>query len=74
MGCSSIELVREIPEAMKPRKIDIDSGEATPLKSEPAEADQAEARGRGRPDRLTFSGNQKIRRRNLRRRICIAVW
>ena len=43
-GLLAIDLVREIPEAMKPRKIDIGSGEATPLKSEPAEADRTEAR------------------------------
>ena len=35
-GLLSIELVREIPEAMKPRKIDIGTGEATTLKSQPA--------------------------------------
>jgi len=38
-GLLSIELVREIPEAMKPRRIDIGSGEATTLQSQPA-ADQ----------------------------------
>ena len=43
-GLLAIDLVREIPEAMKARKIDIGSGEATPLRSEPVEADQAEAR------------------------------
>jgi len=43
-GLLAIDLVREIPEAMKPRRIDIGSGEATPLKSEPAEADRTEAR------------------------------
>jgi molecular chaperone IbpA len=36
-GLLSIELVREIPEAMKPRKIDIGSGEATTLRSEASE-------------------------------------
>jgi len=40
----AIDLVREIPEAMKSRKIDIGSGEATPLESEPAEASRTEAR------------------------------
>ena len=43
-GLLAIDLVREIPEAMKPRKIDIGSGEATPLKSEPVETDRTEAR------------------------------
>jgi molecular chaperone IbpA len=33
-GLLSIELVREIPEAMKPRKIDIGSGEATTLEAD----------------------------------------
>ena len=33
-GLLSIELVREIPEAMKPRKIDIGTGEATTLTAE----------------------------------------
>src|SRR5687767_6515253 len=42
-GLLSIELVREIPEAMKPRKIDIGSGEATPLTAEGAEAGRSEA-------------------------------
>ncbi len=36
-GLLSIELVREIPEAMKPRKIDISTGEATTLTSESAD-------------------------------------
>jgi molecular chaperone IbpA len=36
-GLLSIELIREIPEAMKPRKIDIGSGEATTLEAAPAE-------------------------------------
>ena len=35
-GLLSIELVREIPEAMKPRKIDIGTGEATTLESQTA--------------------------------------
>ena len=35
-GLLSIELMREIPEAMKPRKIDIGAGEAATLKAEPA--------------------------------------
>ena len=34
-GLLAIDLVREIPEAMKPRKIDIDSGEAQSLEAEP---------------------------------------
>jgi molecular chaperone IbpA len=33
-GLLSIELVREIPEAMKPRKIDIGTGESTTLESQ----------------------------------------
>src|SRR5918995_5910310 len=33
-GLLSIELVREIPEAMKPRRIDISTGEAATLESE----------------------------------------
>jgi len=36
-GLLSIELVREIPDAMKPRTIDISSGEAEKLRSEPKE-------------------------------------
>ena len=36
-GLLAIDLVREIPEAMKPRKIDIGSGEAETLSSAPAE-------------------------------------
>ena len=36
-GLLSIDLVREIPEAMKPRKIDISAGEATVLKAESAD-------------------------------------
>lgn len=38
-GLLAIELVREIPEAMKPRRIDISTGEAPTLRSEPAESD-----------------------------------
>ncbi len=41
-GLLSIELVREIPEAMKPRRIDIGSGEATSLNPEPAEQSRTE--------------------------------
>ena len=41
-GLLSIELVREIPEAMKPRKIDISSGQATELRNEPGEAQRSE--------------------------------
>jgi molecular chaperone IbpA len=51
-GLLSIELVREIPEAMKPRKIDIGAGEAATLKAEStpnagsgAEADAAITEG-----------------------------
>ncbi|WP_305849912.1 Hsp20 family protein [Sphingosinicella sp. CPCC 101087] len=43
-GLLSIDLVREIPEAMKPRKIDIGSGEAEALRSEPAAAESDGAR------------------------------
>lgn len=43
-GLLAIDLVREIPEAMKARRIDIGSGEAVPLKSEPAESDRTETR------------------------------
>ena len=42
-GLLSIELVREIPEAMKPRKIDIGTAEATTLRSEPARETDAGA-------------------------------
>ena len=42
-GLLSIELVREIPEAMKPRKIDISAGEAATLKSQPADEGRTEA-------------------------------
>src|SRR5918996_540329 len=42
-GLLSIELVREIPEAMKPRRIDIGSDEATSLKPEPADESRTEA-------------------------------
>src|SRR5688572_32068792 len=44
-GLLSVELLREIPEAMKPRKIDIGSGEATTLQPEAA----GEARGGAEP-------------------------
>ncbi len=42
-GLLAIELVREIPEAMKPRRIDIGSGEATSLDPEPAGESRTEA-------------------------------
>ena len=42
-GLLSIELVREIPEAMKPRRIDISTGEAPTLRSESADKDRSEA-------------------------------
>ncbi len=42
-GLLSIELVREIPEAMKPRKIDIGSGEATSIEPDRPEANRSEA-------------------------------
>ena len=41
-GLLSIDLVREIPEAMKPRKIDIGSGEAESLDAAPAEKKRTE--------------------------------
>ena len=41
-GLLSVDLVREIPEAMKPRKIDIGSGEAETLESAPDDASAAE--------------------------------
>ena len=43
-GLLAIELVREIPEAMKPRKIDIGSGEATNLQSDQPQEKVTEAR------------------------------
>lgn len=42
-GLLAIELVREIPEAMKPRKIDIGSGEATSIRSDSDESSRSEA-------------------------------
>ncbi len=42
-GLLAVELVREIPEAMKPRRIDISTGEATPLQPESAEKGRSEA-------------------------------
>ena len=42
-GLLSIELVREIPEAMKPRRIDIGSGETETLESETRTPDRTEA-------------------------------
>ena len=42
-GLLAIELVREIPEAMKPRRIDISTGEAPTLQSESAGKDRSEA-------------------------------
>ena len=43
-GLLTIELVREIPEAMKPRKIDIGSGETQTLRTSPKADEPAEAR------------------------------
>ena len=43
-GLLSIDLVREIPEAMKPRKIDIGSGEAESLEPAPAEKKRTDER------------------------------
>ena len=46
-GLLSIELVREIPEAMKPRKIEIGSGEARSIENAPAhEPETIQARER----------------------------
>ena len=42
-GLLAIDLVREIPEAMKPRKIDIDAGEAPSLEAEPVESNRESA-------------------------------
>ena len=42
-GLLSVDLVREIPEAMKARKIDISSGEGESLQSEPADDGRVEA-------------------------------
>ncbi|MGE0178655.1 MAG: Hsp20 family protein [Sphingomonas sp.] len=42
-GLLTIELVREIPEAMKPRKIDIGAAAAASIEAEPAAADEARA-------------------------------
>jgi molecular chaperone IbpA len=47
-GLLSIELVREIPEAMKPRKIDIGSGEATSIRADEDEQSRTEAPSRER--------------------------
>ena len=41
-GLLSIELVREIPDAMKPRKIDIDGGEPQTIESKPEAANEEE--------------------------------
>ena len=42
-GLLAIDLVREIPEAMKPRRIDIGSGEGESLEAAPAEENRSEA-------------------------------
>ncbi len=47
-GLLSIELVREIPEAMKPRKIDIGTGEATSIRADEDEQSRTEAPARER--------------------------
>jgi len=47
-GLLAIELVREIPEAMKPRKIDIGSGEATSIRADEGERSGSEAESRER--------------------------
>jgi molecular chaperone IbpA len=43
-GLLAIELVREIPEAMKPRTIDIGTGDSTTLQSDRAEEVRSEAK------------------------------
>ncbi len=43
-GLLAIELLREIPEAMKPRRIDIGSGEAQALRPAQVDSDHGEAR------------------------------
>ena len=43
-GLLAIDLVREIPEAMKPRKIDIGAGEAETLSATPKASQPSEAR------------------------------
>ena len=45
-GLLSIELIREIPEAMKPRKIDIGSGEAETLRASPEADEPADVQAR----------------------------
>ena len=42
-GLLSVDLVREIPQALKPRKIDIGTGESTSLESAPTESARSEA-------------------------------
>jgi molecular chaperone IbpA len=42
-GLLSVELVREIPEAMRPRKISINGHQAAPIESEKEETPQVEA-------------------------------
>jgi len=43
-GLLAIELVREIPEAMKPRRIDIGGAAPTPLETAPDEAETGKAK------------------------------
>jgi molecular chaperone IbpA len=52
-GLLSIELVREIPEAMKPRKIDISAGEASALKVETVDRDRGDAEAEAEAERQT---------------------
>ncbi len=47
-GLLTLELVREIPEAMKPRKIDIGTGEATSIRADEDEQSRTEAPARER--------------------------
>src|SRR5918993_345452 len=50
-GLLSIDLVREIPEAMKPRKIDIGTGEAATLESETVTEPRSDAEADSKAER-----------------------
>jgi molecular chaperone IbpA len=52
-GLLSVELVREIPEAMKPRKIDIRSGDARSLESAPRHEPETQAANTREAERET---------------------
>ena len=71
-GLLTIELAREIPEAMKPRKID-DRRRAAGDRSRPRPRNSREGRGAGvrlRRRSHAASGAGSFRRRTFRRRIC----